>query len=88
MPNHVHGVVILADNARTRQSDVGADLKPARVAVVGSNLARAGLKPAPTLSEVVRGFKTFSARRINEIRGTAGISVCNATITNMSCVTN
>ena len=39
----------------------------------------AGFKPAPTkhhpLSEIVRGFKTFSARRINEHRGTPGIPV-------------
>jgi putative transposase len=26
----------------------------------------AGLKPAPTLSEIVRGFKTFSARQIGQ----------------------
>jgi REP element-mobilizing transposase RayT len=39
----------------------------------------AGLKPAPTdvkkhhaLSEIVRAFKTFSARRINRLRETAG----------------
>ena len=38
----------------------------------------AGLKPAPTLRalpEIVRAFKTFSARRINEMRGTRGVSV-------------
>ncbi len=39
----------------------------------------AGFKPAPTntqaLPEVVRGFKTFSARKINALRGTTGISV-------------
>jgi REP-associated tyrosine transposase len=40
----------------------------------------AGLKPAPTnnsshgLPEIMRGFKTFSARRINEMRGTPGVS--------------
>ena len=36
-------------------------------------------EPAPTkatpLSEIVRQFKTFSAKRINQIRGTPGISV-------------
>ncbi|MHC1782128.1 MAG: transposase [Anaerolineaceae bacterium] len=37
---------------------------------------RAGLEPAPTgkrtpLPEIVRQFKTFSARRINKIRGTS-----------------
>ncbi|HUU27272.1 MAG TPA: transposase [archaeon] len=51
MPNHVHGIIVLADSRR-----------------------RAGLKPAPTpgLPEIVRAFKTFSARRINRIRSTAG----------------
>ena len=63
MPNHVHGVIVLLAEA------IGA---------VG-----AGLKPAPTtterrrqaLPEVVRGFKTFSARRINTLRDAAGTSV-------------
>ena len=36
---------------------------------------RAGLEPAPTFSEIVRQLKTFSARRINKVRGTPGISV-------------
>jgi len=71
MPNHVHGVVVLrGDDER-----------------VGAGFVRAGLKPAPTatartsagvrhgLPEVVRGFKTFSARRINEFRKTAGVPV-------------
>ncbi len=39
----------------------------------------AGFKPAPTkrhpLSEIVRAFKTFSARRINECRNMAGSPV-------------
>ena len=59
MPNHVHGIIVI----------VGAD--------VG-----AGFKPAPTipvkrhgLAEIVRALKTFSARRINELRGTPGRSV-------------
>jgi len=60
MPNHMHGIIVLSDE-------------------------RAGLKPAPTefvtklaiskqhgLPEIVRAFKTFSARRINRIRGTPG----------------
>ncbi|MDP9371527.1 MAG: transposase [Chloroflexota bacterium] len=65
-----------------------AALSPASVATERSG---AGLKPAPTgdgaivdemagekrraLSEIVRAFKTFSARRINEARGTAGSPV-------------
>lgn len=29
---------------------------------------RAGHRPAPTLADIVRGFKTFSAREINQMR--------------------
>lgn len=39
------------------------------IMVIGS-----GVKHRP-ISEIVRGFKTFSSRRINEVRGTPGISV-------------
>jgi len=39
----------------------------------------AGLKPAPTerypLYEIIRAFKTFSARQINKMRGAPGIPV-------------
>jgi putative transposase len=53
MPNHVHGIIIIIDDA------------------VGT-----GLRPVPTrikrysLSEIVRAFKSFSARHINMIRKT------------------
>jgi REP element-mobilizing transposase RayT len=65
MPNHVHGVIVIG--ARIDTDFVRAGLK------------RAGLKPAPTrrhgLPEIVRAFKTFSARRINEFRGISGVPV-------------
>jgi REP element-mobilizing transposase RayT len=58
MPNHVHGIVVLTDSER-----------------IGNK--RAGLEPAPTgkygLSEIVRQFKTFSAKRVNKIRNTHGV---------------
>ncbi len=65
MPNHVHGIIVLA---------------------APHPLAGAGFQPTPTdvgapqdvgkpLSEIVRAFKTFSARRINEARDAAGVSV-------------
>jgi REP element-mobilizing transposase RayT len=38
MPNHVHGIIILADQSERRHA----------------------------IPEIVRGFKTFSARRVNE----------------------
>jgi len=63
MPNHFHGIILLVNG-------IGSN----SVANVG-----AGLKPAPTkchaLPEIVRGFKTFSSRRINADRNTPGTSV-------------
>ena len=56
MPNHVHGIVWL-----TR----GAGLKPAPTNT-NDDKARHGLP------EIVRAFKTFSARRINSLRRTVG----------------
>ena len=61
MPNHMHGIVILAEVQAT-EDDMPVD--------VG-----AGLKPAPTrhgLPEILRAFKTFSARRINALHNTVG----------------
>jgi putative transposase len=64
MPNHIHGIVVLNEVKRAT-TDVGA-----------------GFKPAPTdtrtrrgLPEILRGFKTFSARQINAIRDAFGTAV-------------
>jgi REP element-mobilizing transposase RayT len=59
---------------------VGAGFEPAPIygpCSTPSNVKRAGLKPAPTnlrhgLPEIVRAFKTFSSRRVNEHRATHG----------------
>jgi len=76
MPNHLHGVIILAADGAGRQSGVGAGFKPARGVVAGDpNSVRAGLKPAPTLAEIIRALKTFSARRVNQMRNTLGLPV-------------
>jgi putative transposase len=60
MPDHIHGIIWLHDMP----------------VVVGD-----GLRPSPTpsptkhgLTEIVRALKSFSARRINEVRGTQGQS--------------
>jgi len=45
MPNHVHGLIILADQPERRHA----------------------------IPEIVRGFKTFSARRVNERAGKSGV---------------
>jgi putative transposase len=85
-PNGGGGVGARDDGAR---DDVGAglqnrnikDAKPARTAheahaggggIGGDEDFEGRIYP---LSEVIRGFKTFSARRINELRGIAGVPV-------------
>jgi len=59
MPNHVHGIIWILSES-TLEKSVGAGLKPALT--------------KPTLSEIVRGFKTFSARKVNELKFTSGKS--------------
>ena len=73
MPNHVHGVLILRADGRHQ--------------AVGRHQAnvRAGFKPAPTgeislvarhpATEIVRAFKTFSARRVNVLHDSPGSSL-------------
>ena len=60
MPNHVHGIIVLTDASTPT---VGEGLKPSPT---GGMIRRHGL------SEVVRAFKTFSAKRINVLRGAVG----------------
>ena len=57
MPNHVHGIVWIHEDEETHVGE--------------------GLRPSPTkkrhgLTEIVRAFKSFSARKINELRCTQG----------------
>ena len=90
MPDHVHGIVVFVGGDSEAGSDSGptlgsvtvgsrpeeAGLKPAPT----QNEARTQ-DEAPTkvrrhgLSEVVRGFKTYSGRRVNGLRGTPGVAV-------------
>jgi len=64
MPNHIHGIMVI-DNG-----DMVGD----------TNVVDTGLKPVSTkkrhgLFEFVRALKTFSSRRINELRKSAGENV-------------
>ncbi|MDP2935287.1 MAG: transposase [Dehalococcoidia bacterium] len=77
-PNHVHGIVILTGSG---SEVVGAGLKPAPT-VPQKPAPTVTAKPAPSadakvhpLSEITRAFKTFSSRRINELRRTPGVPV-------------
>ena len=82
MPNHVHGIIVLDHDA-----SVGAGLSglPSRLDKPVPGITedpRYPRRPAPTkpmvrhpLSEVIRAFKSFSARRINAIQGVKGVPV-------------
>lgn len=71
MPNHVHGIIVLRDPPF-------AGPGPIPLAAPDD---RAGLRPAPTgtrrhgLPEIVRALKSFSARRINKLRGASCVAV-------------
>jgi putative transposase len=84
MPNHMHGILILKDNRDVfddRNDVVGAGFADD----LSLSIEDLPTKPAPTgnlmvtqhcgISEIIRGFKTFSARRINQIRHTRGFHV-------------
>lgn len=64
MPNHIHGILEICDYP------VGDGFKPSTKFKLcqKNNITKDGLKPSPThgLPEIIRGFKTFSARRINK----------------------
>ncbi len=72
MPNHVHGIIIINPPAT-----VGAGSEPAPTGEPApTEPTNAGAGPKPHgLPEIVRQFKTFSARRINDRRGTRGVPV-------------
>ncbi|MEG4168293.1 MULTISPECIES: transposase [unclassified Microcoleus] len=61
MPNHVHGIIVLKDSPEINYTE-------------SDKLALRKSKIHP-LSEIVRGMKTSSARRINQMRYLTGVSV-------------
>ena len=85
MPDHFHGIIVIHEDIvvpgiesaqwTEPQFTVGAGLKPAPTRNGQPKLSKTDSLPQNTknvrhgLPEIVRGFKTFSARRINEIRG-------------------
>jgi putative transposase len=60
MPNHIHGLISLQEIKR-------------------AGFEKSWEKPAPTrpftLSEIVRAFKTYSSRKINQLRHTPGVHI-------------
>lgn len=74
MPNHVHGIICLTEENINNVRGVAAGLD--------KNI-NFSVKPAPAkstakrhgLPEIIRGFKTFSALRINQLRCITGVPV-------------
>jgi REP element-mobilizing transposase RayT len=79
MPNHVHGIIIITDGQTPATDSDSASVDGVGADGVGADGVGAGSEPAPTrrygLPEIIRQFKTFSARRINEIRNMQGVAV-------------
>ena len=71
MPNHVHGIIVIKNDNVDIEND----------SINGSGMVRVGSEPTLTkrkhhpLTEIIRQFKTFSARRINKKRNISGIPV-------------
>ena len=71
MPNHIHGIIKINNRGENGSISVGTGLKPV---LTGLKPVKVGCKPTPTsvnikqysLSEIMRGFKTFSSREINK----------------------
>ena len=65
MPNHIHGIIEICT--------VGADSKPAQYSE--TELKEESMVENVKLSEIVRQYKTFTAKQINKHRNIQGIPV-------------
>lgn len=75
MPNHIHGILVLNNIL------VGAGLADHLTVELMTLTPKPALTDVPVhtnyrgISEIIRGFKTFSARRINQIRKVKNVAV-------------
>jgi REP element-mobilizing transposase RayT len=82
MPNHIHGIIVLYEGRDTLQSDkpVGANGHSPQEktqnnpfnngAYIDTPLQNTFRSPSNTIGAIVRGFKSETTKRINEIRST------------------
>lgn len=69
MPNHVHGIIVIPVGLPQPQN-AGGGLNPRlREVEMQSGVTTMRIYP---LTEIIRGFKTFSAAAVNRIRGIRG----------------
>ena len=72
MPDHVHGIIFI-DNDLPTIPAVETGLKPVSTAVsTDKPVSITKISKQYSLSEIIRGFKTFTARKINEHQNTQG----------------
>ena len=76
MPNHIHGIMIIDNNDIPASAGVvETGLKPVSTRTTTPIPTQTTNKKQHGLFEFVRAFKTFSSRRINELRLSPGTSV-------------
>lgn len=79
MPNHVHGVIVLGDALERTERAEKTGLRPAPTPTPMADPTSVPMNTRPSkihaLPEIIRAFKSFSARRINEHRNKAGEQV-------------
>lgn len=68
MPNHIHGIIILNEDARTIQPVVGS---PRRVAPTG----RPNGPVSGSIGAIVGQYKSIVTKRINKMRNTTGFNI-------------
>jgi len=71
MPTHIHGIIIITVSSTTNH--VGAGLRPAPTDPTQINHTLTTTRHG--LPEIIRALKSFSARRINQLRGIPGATV-------------
>ncbi|MBU3950222.1 MAG: transposase [Proteobacteria bacterium] len=75
MPNHIHGIIEIIDDECLMNRPTGLDSKRAGLEPAPTvTVTNAGVEKRTTISEIVRQLKTFSARRINKLQNTPGVS--------------
>jgi REP element-mobilizing transposase RayT len=78
MPNHVHGIIILNNDSRGGSVLGETTVPDGNITGTEPSPERAQTRPYRKqhgLSEIIRAFKSFSARRINQLRGVQGVPV-------------
>lgn len=78
MPNHLHGIIVLINNNNNSVGAGLADMSGQKQTTFQQNPPSPMVQPQTQpkkLSEIIRGFKTFSARRINQMRRNCGVPV-------------